>query len=310
MTNAMMVTLAVACASLCGCLRLMVDRCESDTDCASGQVCVEHACTTGEVNEEQPCYSSSYLPCPTGMTCVNFVCKKQQPPTICTWSGECSSSDERCLISESGGVCNASGNCATERDCEYPMVCASGTCSKRACSTDAECSPFRCVVEGSSGACNVSCSSATECTPGARCSSNRCTNTPECASVTDCLGYACIGGHCDPGFCDSYEGTGCAQGYKCTGMFECAMPCSTSDPNGCAPYICNKGSCPWHCSATLDCITGYDCVDSLCIQATCDSDAPCGGFRCIDHHCKSECKVGTDCAVGFVCNFTKCVLPN
>jgi Beta-propeller repeat len=137
------------------------------------------------------------------------------------------------------GPCNATCDGTDTNQCTYgPAVCAS-TCAKGV-ETDSTCDTSGDCGSPTMHSCsNLVCASATSC-------QTTCVTDAECP-----IGFACIGGVCNPPTCvDDHTSKG---------------------PGGlvdCTPYMCTGGICGSSCVTTADCVAPSTCNANQCMQSS------------------------------------------
>jgi Cys-rich repeat protein len=257
--------------------------CRSDTDCQSGQVCINGACE--DAQDGGPADGGVICICPSGEYCdSNGNC--QPDPNQCGSNSDCQAG-QVCI----GGFCEVA--CASNSDCPNGGVCLNGVCS--AC-TD--------PVNGCADGGVPSCRSNSDCPVGEYCDPT--TNT--CQGAVDAGCYDANGNPCDGGTACGLQNQpccsngGCAQGLTCdssTGVCEASDGGIACDPNrGCpSGYVCDaNGTCQPVDGGQPD----GGCGDP---GNPCDGGSPDGGPSDAGVACVAgtNCLNGTECGAGGTC---------
>lgn len=179
-----------------------------------------------------------------------------------------------------GTVCNASGQCVGDVDCQFcdeddeHLVCDDGICTVR-CTTDEDCDEGQCVDGVCGGQPADSCSSDTDCPDGYECNpfSDECepednSSTIDCQNNTDCDGDdVCEDGQCVP------DGSG--------GGEDCDL--EAADCTGDTPFLDDQSCQCVECAGSADC----DGDDEQCVDGFCTDDDGGGGDNGGDDGCVS-----------------------
>ena len=210
--------------------------CVRDTECQSGQICVDSMCIT-RTNE---CQLDSQ--CPPGQYCHPGCV---DPPTPCGPDGECPDT-----------YACAEGTCPALSACSNGW-CEIGAAQFPSCSTDAECAGVFEDVECAGGHCQprTECLWDAECAPTQICASRLCSPRPDvihCLVDTDCpADRICVQG--------SILGDGCAPAPECTYDLQCGEGRACGSDQRCYPSVglCafvmpGPGFCDDNDPATLD----------------------------------------------------------
>ena len=251
---------------------------------------------------------------PEGTTCKQKACvsaSSSRQPGSCDGVGGCldgpvvDCSPYHC--SASTGGCRT--ECSTTDDCTAGFECAAGACKRvqgGSCTANPQCSSGFCVDQ-------VCCESA-------------CDGTCEKCNQAGRLGFcdAVPTGTNPDGECQVEPLTGCGRSGVCDGSRACALydagaycsppscasptsmnppsqcdgagHCSSSGVVDCTPYLCDhvSGQCRTGCANSLECGTGFTCVDGACRKgagATCSTDGDCASKFCTDGVCcEARCR--------------------
>lgn len=302
--------------------------CQSDADCAAGQVCQSGACTSqnpckatkevcgdkidndcdGIVDEGCSAGCSSDADCAAGEVCKSGSCTKG--PSNCTRSEVCGDGiDNNCDGQVDEGC---STGCSSDADCAAGQICAGGQCkaAPTGCRSDADCAAGE-ACETRTYTCykkTTRCSSDADCGRGEVCMSGVCTTPGTCrdGATRKCSGGgvgACIG-----------EQT-CANGAwgTCKASSPSKEVCGDGIDNDCDGVVDEGCSSSTRCSSNADCARGQVCGSRGVCQAAptgCSSDADCArGEVCSSGQCKAAstgCSSDADCAAGQVCASGQC----
>jgi len=176
--------------------------CETDDDCADGEVCEEEVCVVapgcetdddcadGEVCEEEVCVPSVGQPCSETSDCAEGeVCEEGE----CVVAPGCETDDD-CAEGEvcEEGECVVAPGCETDDDCAEGEVCEEEVCVP---SVGQECSETSDCAEGEvceEGVCVApGCETAADCDDADLCTTDECT-AGECVNTdVDCLDDVC-----------------------------------------------------------------------------------------------------------------------
>lgn len=229
--------------------------CSSDSDCASGEVCVWSPCPAIDCSPGSSCPEPA---CPETGTC-------EQAESDVYWGDTCETTadcpmgftcEESGLACETYGCgcacppCEPGGECPPcECDCPEPPPCDESVIkvcafSPQACSSDADCeSGFECAAEevcyGSSCACSGTDCVCAECPPGETCPPCECPE-PEPCSCPDEPEETCetVGNYCVP------KQVACDSASDCPADWDCA-PIGGGDTTTCGCASCPPGeTCP------------------------------------------------------------------
>ena len=249
--------------------------CDSDADCR--HVCYEN----GEVTDpEAACPSAAYCvstgACESAETCACDLA----PMEACVASGDCvlGNSCDPAYVCNTDKVCNnVQKQVCTNNllaDCDADSDC--NGCSldpwTSTCSTDGDC-PNRCSLQDPETACVVDGDCQNVCSGD---HSITCTSDGQCLGTAPCLPQTCLdnecAGTCEPVFWCKNDTTGacsnqrctvpsqewrCAEGYSCTGDFDCCSGTCVPNPASVQPDPqCADGDC--HACYVL----GPDCTDA------------------------------------------------
>ncbi len=254
--------------------------CQTDSDCAADEYCVDSLCADclpsceGKCNgADNGCGERCDGPCPAGLWCAVQECKP------CDSDARCG---ELCLDCRSQGTNKA---------------CVGIACG---CNTGANCGA------GNDDSCDIGTSTCTDCQPDC---AGKCGNVDDgCGGV--CASLCPAGQYCSAGLCrdcnvDEHCGAGCVD---CTSTSVNGTTCSEPD-----------GELACACSSDAQCRPGYWCdlrQSAIGTCAPCRSDEHCGdtcddcstnevGTSCIDGSC--GCYVSRDCPLDRSCQGDTCV---
>jgi hypothetical protein len=234
--------------------------CGSDSACAAGYYCVDHACAA---QQERGLSCASDAQCATGF-CSDRVC-----------------CDHAC-----NGGCDA---CVVELGASSDGVCTPLPAGSRG---SPACAPFFCT--GDSGDCPTRCDRDAQCAKGRACVKGDCVAKVKrgeaCLTNSQCLTGFCSDGVC----CGSACGGGCDVCARRLGAVADGT-CSTAPASAaCGRYLCDGRSirCPAHCRSDASCSAETYCVGTVCVPragvgTACSQDdqclrAACGDGVCVD----------------------------
>ena len=283
-----------------------LDDCQSDDDCANGEVCVAGDCEKETLPE---CLVSG---------CSGEVCAPALMDSVCIWLPEF-----ECLeLTECGnfggnGACGwdpneeylaclaAIGGCTNNSECASDEVCVDGECQEK--------DPAGCVISGCNGEI---------CAPEPMVSACVAEEWHICLKYTSC-GPNTAAGACGwaqtNAFLECLDDVGGGGGGECTADSDCGpnqecqldCPACDCDPTWptCACMEC-LGECvdtePEYCNSDADCPNGWTC--------DCDFGGTAGGGAGEDVACAPvcippddvTCDVDADCDLGQYCSFEEC----
>ncbi len=245
---------------------MCVDGCDSDSQCASGQICQNMMCVGGCDNDNQ---------CSAKQICQNNTCVAG-----CRADSACSS----------GQICDnlsCRAGCRMDAQCGSGIVCDPSTQTCRiGCRQDPEC-PKEEICSTTALVCQPGCNSDSECNTGRICTSGKCTNG--CRAQTDCP----IGQYCASADNTCKDGCGDPTLAENSGL---ADRCPLSQ--ACVPIDCNQAltQCQHIC---LKACHGFACNSSAAEPFSCFY--PLGGSAA-DGQCRESCTSNTNCPSGQVCN--------
>ena len=273
------------------------DRCpaESPTTCGTTGVCDgTGACERFSGNAGVVCAAES---------CVGYM---RTTTGTCDNAGTCSGATTQpctpftCAID--GKSCRTT--CMADAECVPPYTCVNGSCGKKpigaSCGNDDECfsticAQGRCCMGACSGTCKSCAVSGSEGT---------CKNVPD---GMDPLGQCADEGASTCGLDGMCNGAGACRKYAVMtvcGMDSCSAgaehlagrcdasgACAAGMLRSCSPYVCGTTNCKTSCATSADCVPGFSCVGSVCLQKT-------NGTTCAT---AAECMSGY-CEQGVCCN--------
>ena len=299
-------------------------RCDTDLECAAGQLCFGHACQPDPCATMSPCGATQRcratcvalrdpcegVTCAAHETCVEGACFAGCLPVTCEgvtcvngWycnpaNGHCEAVVPCDAVCGHEQTCNLT--CAPHSACEG-VTCPEGRfCRAGACLTN-PCFGVHCASGEvcNAGACVATCDCVPSCRPPQRCIDNI------CACIRSCPAGAACG---LPDGCGGFCGGTCAGADEVcnadTGRCECWPACSASARCG-APDGCG-GRCDGPCEGGLACVAGACTCTGECVahdMIVCGTDIP---PTCLGSHACSgrgtRCPAGTDCdAAGSCC---------
>lgn len=172
--------------------RDLADTCQFNTECGPGRLCVDQRCTTA-------CGADN--PCAEGLTCDEGFCVEPPPPTDeCSANADCGAG-QICLSGACYDECSGDAACGDGEYCYYGR-CRVDDRPNPFCVTDADC------MSGSvcrNGACRSPCEEAAECQAAdvslTFCLDMLCATTNEatsdCSQASDCMSdQRCVDGVC------------------------------------------------------------------------------------------------------------------
>ena len=257
--------------------------CMVDQDCATGEHCTGRVCMPDCTTNDD---------CRAGYECYDFygtgtnTCAPA--PTTGEPSGGACSSDDDCLGSLFGAVCNDApglpggycmSGCQVDADCAAGTHCGTTSAGGQICVPD-------CAV-------NQDCRAGYECFDWLGDFANTCGPVANgngvvgeaCTVLQDCAGG-------QDGFCistpDWFEGS-CSETCSSTNACPAGSHCAYIDP------VSGQGACVADCTSGADCRTNYSCIDADDDQTT--ECAPTGdGSGVIGEACAGvyECAGGAD----------------
>ncbi len=196
------------------------------------------------------------------------------------------------------GLCRDPLACEQDADCPAGQVCLDGTCLPPDCSDDDDCpESSRCIDHRCVG---CACATDADCPPGMECRDGcicveferPCDDDADCGPLE-----TCVDGFCQPrARCE--DDADCAAGEVCENGV-CTPGCI--DDADCGQFqLCVDGRCRQRCFGDATCLEPDQiCVDGVCVDAECTSDADCAGElqRCRDGRCEeyTPCESDADC---------------
>jgi hypothetical protein len=323
--------------------------CRSNTDCASGILCVNGSCgpkPNGAVCAKDSECKSGF--CTDGV-CCNVACKgacvtcRQEGRGGTCWPVDTGAMDPHgvCVVQAPAtcgttGACDGIGGCArfapqtvcTAPSCSGDRLNTAGTCNGLGtCLPQGmqNCSPYRCR----DNACINRCASDADCVAGRACQSGSCgkkTNGQPCTVAGDC-----VSNHCVDSVCCDQACTGACRSCALAASLGTCTPVSngSNDPrNTCATQAASTcgtdgkcdgaGGCRRHRPGTV--CAGEHCENNKYTpEATCNATGTCvapDAISCVPYACNGtkcfgSCAADANCSPGNVCNGNSCGLkPN
>lgn len=221
-----------------------------------------------------------------------------------------------------GSSCQATNDCASGLVCvrntcinqNLPLDPTAKVCQYTDCSTDTDCTGGDTCVDG---VCTFVCTSDADCPVGQGCEASTGSCFPyDCAADADCPSFGSRLRICDLAVGDNAaQGTcryGCASDLDCTAFEACNTTTRLCENVGCSSdrecalyyggsfsdafMTCNTttGQCEYACTSDADCyaLTGGGgtqvfCMDGICTDLGCDTDADCRAeygrnYVCVD----------------------------
>ncbi|KAI2804698.1 hypothetical protein BLOT_003686 [Blomia tropicalis] len=286
--------------------------CSKDSECQSGQICEENACTVGcryddSCPQDMACIHKQCLnPCEYPESCgVNSICHPvaHRPRCSCP-SGYTGDANTLCTVSVvpiciqdidcgTGQICEKSkciDACRTDDTCSYTMSCINQRCQDP-CSVYRACGQYAiCRSENHRAVC--SCPSDHKGDPFTACDRQEIVQTTDCQSDNECpFGLICNFGSCEDG-CRTDEH--CVSSETCYGG-QCRSPCELT--NACGLHAdcsanAHKAVCSCHSGfigdPLVECRPLYDVIE-------CQTDSDCGSRLICEH---SRCEIGCRDSVG------------
>lgn len=313
-----------------GSCHLQAGRCNTSSDCLSGNRCSSHSCVPGCDSDDQCGYGES---CVSGLcqtACSNSPCTNPKYPTCSPYGQDylCECTSSSC---PSGYYCKGwtvgGGYTTGSPD--------SGLCKPNRCQTNNDCPKYGQTCNTSTGTCEFRCDGVNPCTNSkyptcdnfgtggylCRCTSSSCPSGYYCKTETLGGGYSANStdsGLCKPIVCKT--NTDCPEyGQTCvSGVCKrdaCASnPCTNPKYPNCHEY----GYDSYYCTCTSSsCGSGYKCESDtiegtpdpgLCKVITteqCSTDEDCSAEkRCVAGYCifRATCSKDSDCASTERCN--------
>jgi len=238
------------CGAITGCTT-----CSVDGDCASTSFCDGGACkpklAKGEAATDKRACQSGFL---ADGVCCDAMC-----------DGPC----EACDLAASKGTCTAVSGAAKHGAC--PTGTATEPCLAATC--DGVVRDKCAKLAGASVSCRAgTCVAGVE-TPSASCDGKGACPTSETKA---CGAYACDGARCRTTCRSTFD---CASGKICDDITKVCNDANTCDGDhtivptdrpkqDCSPYKCDKTKCLDNCTSTTQCVAGYVCNGTLCVQTS------------------------------------------
>ncbi|MBN2361233.1 MAG: hypothetical protein JXR83_17390 [Deltaproteobacteria bacterium] len=196
-----------------GCLATAVSGtvCSTDSDCASGQLCVNGTCFSSRNSGQIPCTSD--LDCGSGNVCAaTGFCEAAGGGQSCNVTTDCPE-DQYCNFNLQDRICTplAEGACRTQDQCDSGLICS--------------------ATVGGVGRC-------VECLSGSDCASGQCRPDGTCQSAAADAGVSdVVGSDRDAGVADTVR----------PDAGNCNPPCNTSAGEYCVVDVCyGSNGCPLH----------------------------------------------------------------
>lgn len=290
--------------------------CLRDADCGAGAVCAAGACHAGDCAVDSACAPGKLCGLVTPFTCAacsaDSDCRNDPAyglSTVCV-SGACTRGDCRtdgdCPNARVCGLSlpNVCAPCSTDSDCTAAAgygagyVCASGSCVRTGCASDADCAPGQICGLVTAGVC-------------APCGGNAdCRSDATYGASTVCALGCCVAGDCrDDSDCSAGAICGAVAPHSCGACVSTAA--CRADPSYGARTVCVGGACvPGNCVTSADCAGGRICgVANAGYCGDCTADGQCtgdpeygGSFICVVGACvRGDCERDGDCQAGHIC---------
>jgi hypothetical protein len=262
-----------------------------------------------------PSVCSSSAPCLAGFYCSGGACLPQKAVTLaCTFDDECASfscSDGVCCESNCKGqpcrACNlASGpGFCLPRPWGDPGACASasyacradGTCASGPCADDRDCKAGS-FCAGASG-CVARLANGSACARDRQCSTGLCVDGVCCNAGCDGGCQACnlagTAGTCTPIPARQDPAAECPAFLACTGASSCNPSCTTF-AQCVLGYVCSGSTCVQGKALGEACAAATECASNQCVEGVC-CDSACNG-PC--RSCRLPASLGT--CTGFPMN--------
>lgn len=240
--------------------------------CASGYLCVGHACAgqCDGTNESSNCNVGAGYSCDS-----TGHCTKKPNGAACTTSAQCANNHCEATTGATRMCCAAT--------CVAGEACVGGLCKKtsgQSCGDNAECVSNACL---GGHCCIASCNSGYVCAgdgscklaQGQPCSSDATCITNHCVCTNNtCSSSVCCSGGCNGGVCTVGGATGGTCATDCT-TAGCSLGFYCSN-TGCAAVQADGAAC----GASSEC-QNNNCINNTCCPAGCTS-GPCVGGACPD----------------------------
>ncbi len=310
--------------------------CKSNTDCASGILCVNGSCglkPNGAVCTKSDECKSTF--CADGV-CCNVACKgpcvscDQQGRGGTCWPTDVGSPDPHnvCAVQAPAtcgttGTCDGVGGCArfaaqilcTAPACSGDRLIAGGTCDGLGTCLQPgmmDCTPYKCA----DGACINRCASDNDCVAGRVCQSGSCgkkSNGQPCTGAVDCASNHCVDSVC----CEQACTGACRSCALPTSLGSCRpVPAGNDDSrNMCATQPASTCGTDGKCDGAGGCRRhrpGTVCAPERCAnnrytpESTCSAtgtcvapnDIACVPYACNGSKCFGACTLDANCSSG------------
>jgi len=271
------------------------DECESHTDCAIGEQCIDGECqpATGCENNDD---------CPGEEICKAGQCYAPEP--------------EDTGVADTGGpdVFDA-GDTGPGPDGDVETTdgddVTDGGCS--GCMLPNDAGMDQCVAGNDREACGSGGEACTQCGENEECKNGTCQQKP--CSPADCDG-CCENGECKEGTSSTACGKGGEACSQCQGDTRCTAARRCESCNGCWTDSdeCKNGDTSRHCGTGGEtcqrCASDEKCEGGTCIEKSCSETCQgcCDGSSCLtgsrDDACGSGGESCKQCGDGYECDFT------
>jgi hypothetical protein len=274
------------------------DKCVTDEDCLTGNLCNLERTSGGKTGQKGQCMKASsdgfFLcsrenPCPAGQFCFNGLCAPGcMTDQDCAANQYCDTKVDLPNNQLGTHMCvnKEVPSCSTDGECAETQECVMGLCS--AAAVEQQCTPRPDGVDG--------CDDYSICLDLGEVDQeqNSCVTFPPCPQDGNCpvgqVGSVCNEGDipnkariCLTSLCKSVA--------NCPGGFKCIIP---SDNLG----MCSNGTLGMPCMTADDCSGGLTCFGAMgnapgfCVQGTTPQDCDSAGGTCIDPMTE-DCPAGT-----------------
>ena len=302
-------------------------QCQSNNDCASGQICVFYDFLSYGLceNQVEPQYCMDDAECGAGYHCefVDYAMTNADGTTACTDANTDPATG--CMPPSYYGICvedQNNGQCFSDADCTEGYICQyywDDTVSPDCYNENGEDS---CIgMPAPEGWCvpanyPVECYGDADCPSGYECDLSALVDgvyvgEEHCGIGSDGQVYCVSAGVCVPASNECWSDYDCAVGQYC--VLPPSTPCEPDAAGNCGetypvgPGWCEDDPTTIYCQTDVDCPAGFYCVANMiwCDDSQGDCGAPLG--VCVRGTEPVPCNAAADCAVGEICIEGLCV---